>query len=77
MYRQSRVKKRNLLLLPTGRQMFCCFLTRRTSALVEKTNAITPNIASQSHRITDWLGLGGTLKSIQFQTPAMGRDTFC
>lgn len=39
-------------------------LGKRTFALVEKTNAVTTNIASQNHRTTDWLGLGGASKVI-------------
>lgn len=28
------------------------------------------------YRIIEWFGLAGTLKSIQFQTPSVSRDTF-
>ncbi|KAJ7424249.1 hypothetical protein BTVI_07281 [Pitangus sulphuratus] len=44
---------------------------------ISRVQLLAVGSGSPKIRIPEWFGLKGTLKIVQFQPPAMGRDTFC
>jgi len=69
------LKKLLTLIRSPGREMCFKDLVQANIASVYELTGLCISLPARDHRIMEWLVLEGTFKIIQFQPPAISRDT--